>query len=304
MPVTLTCAECGSKFHVKPSRAKSGAKYCSQRCNGASRTVAALSTRNCLYCGTSFTWTACKNPTRKYCSSKCWGLHRGAKARRQSALRTEKQCTQCGMEKPLAQFYVSSGALDGKMSECAACRRRRNRKYYKTNRRLILRSVRSYYFANRERISQRTRRYVEAHKSETKARKRQYYIKNRDHARMRGRRYYQANKWRHSIASSNRRARIRGACGAHDWADIVRLWHRQTGECARCGVKFGKRPKDRGYHVDHVTPLSRGGSNWPRNLQLLCESSNCSKLDKTPAEYTLYLIQTGQREPPRGFFSR
>lgn len=35
-------------------------------------------------------------------------------------------------------------------------------------------------------------------------------------------------------------------------------------------------------HIDHITPLKLGGSNWPRNLQLLCASCNIIKNAKDP----------------------
>ena len=94
-------------------------------------------------------------------------------------------------------------------------------------------------------------------------------------------------------AARRRRVAVKNAEGQHEAADVTRLWHRQRGECARCGLRFGPRPEAGGFHVDHVTPLSRGGSDWPRNLQLLCAPCNLAKGSKTPAEFTLYLRRLG-----------
>jgi 5-methylcytosine-specific restriction endonuclease McrA len=37
--------------------------------------------------------------------------------------------------------------------------------------------------------------------------------------------------------------------------------------------------------IDHKLPLSRGGSNYPDNLQLLCKSCNDSKSARTMDEW-------------------
>lgn len=141
---------------------------------------------------------------------------------------------------------------------------------------------------------ERRREWERRNREEIAAKRRDSYLANRE------RRKKQATERYHKVkrterfralrraARSRRRAAQAGAPGSHGPADVLRLWHRQRGECARCGSRFGKRPSDGGYHVDHVTPLSRGGSDWPRNLQLLCPPCNLSKQGKTPAEFTLY----------------
>ena len=67
----------------------------------------------------------------------------------------------------------------------------------------------------------------------------------------------------------------RGASGHHTSADVQRLFDRQRGQCALCGVSIYA-----GFHVDHRMPICRGGSNNPDNLQLLCARCNLRKGSK------------------------
>lgn len=46
---------------------------------------------------------------------------------------------------------------------------------------------------------------------------------------------------------------------------------------------FTLAPKDR--TIDHVIPLSRGGTNWPSNLRPACRSCNSSKNNTLPTGY-------------------
>jgi len=54
----------------------------------------------------------------------------------------------------------------------------------------------------------------------------------------------------------------------------------QRWKCAVCAVGI----KDN-YHLDHITPLARGGKHEPRNLQLLCPTCNVRKSAKDPIAY-------------------
>ena len=80
-------------------------------------------------------------------------------------------------------------------------------------------------------------------------------------------------------AKSRRRALMRGAEGSFDQSDIDRLFALQKGCCTVCRTKLPK-----GFHVDHVVPLAKGGSNWPSNLQLLCRRCNNQKHVKDPLD--------------------
>lgn len=50
----------------------------------------------------------------------------------------------------------------------------------------------------------------------------------------------------------------------------IEVWRRDGGKCARCG----SREK---LEYDHIVPISKGGSNTARNIELLCEKHNRSK---------------------------
>jgi hypothetical protein len=50
------------------------------------------------------------------------------------------------------------------------------------------------------------------------------------------------------------------------------VWRRDSGKCVKC------RSQEK-LEFDHIIPVSKGGSNTARNIQLLCEKCNRSKRD-------------------------
>ena len=95
-----------------------------------------------------------------------------------------------------------------------------------------------------------------------------------------------SKRWRANhkeyISARNRgtKARRKGAIGTHTAADIKAQYARQKGKCYYCHARVGDT-----YHVDHVVPLARGGSNWPENLVISCPTCNMQKRDKLPHEW-------------------
>jgi len=50
----------------------------------------------------------------------------------------------------------------------------------------------------------------------------------------------------------------------------IAVWRRDQGKCVECGSKEK-------LEYDHIIPISKGGSNTERNIQLLCEKCNRKK---------------------------
>ena len=76
-------------------------------------------------------------------------------------------------------------------------------------------------------------------------------------------------------------AKVNGNGGSYTADDIKRLADEQGGLCAYCDSPWD--------HVDHKHPVSRGGTSWPENLQLLCAFHNASKGAMTDGEYRAYM---------------
>lgn len=118
---------------------------------------------------------------------------------------------------------------------------------------------------------------------------RTYAEQHREKINDRAKRWIQNNLDRHRASmrksKQNRRAREVAAEGKFTVKDIELLHVRQRGRCYWCRMKYGKK-----FHIDHVWPLKRGGSNGPENLVLSCPTCNLRKNAKTPMEFAGLLL--------------
>jgi 5-methylcytosine-specific restriction endonuclease McrA len=85
---------------------------------------------------------------------------------------------------------------------------------------------------------------------------------------------------------NRRRARKIKAGGSHSAEDIVLLRRIQKNRCTYCKRQLGD------YHVDHMIPLARGGSNGLENICLACPDCNRKKNTKTAEEFKRVLANS------------
>lgn len=220
---------------------------------------------------------------------------------------TTKTCPKCGETKPATtEFSHDKRARDGLQSKCKACnaayrdanRKRSNeyfRAHYAANKERVDKRNRAYYAANKEQMTayreankerrrQQRRAYRETHKKQESEQQRIYREANKEKTARIWHTWYIANRERviarAHVARHIRRGRIHNAEGTHSAADIRAQYKRQKNLCYWCREQLIKP-----YHIDHVVPLSRGGSNWPENIVISCPACNLSKGNRLPHEW-------------------
>lgn len=125
------------------------------------------------------------------------------------------------------------------------------------------------------------RAYARKRKDDFAKKHRAYYAANREAIKAKVKAYRQANPDARRAVKHAERARYRQAGGTFTRADLWSLYVEQDGCCFYCGHAFGVS----GYHVEHRTPIVRGGTNSPENLALACPSCNLAKGRKTDDEF-------------------
>ena len=112
-----------------------------------------------------------------------------------------------------------------------------------------------------------------------------WHKKNPEKARLVNKAWKSRNRIAVRAWESARRARIATVGGKYTPQDVEHLKIIQKGECYWCKQPFGEM-----FHVDHVWPISKGGSNGRENIALACPSCNCKKYNKTPMEFAARLF--------------
>lgn len=78
-----------------------------------------------------------------------------------------------------------------------------------------------------------------------------------------------------------RKARMRAAGKMATKEELAELYEQSEDSCMYCGIRLHKE-----YHLEHMTPIVRGGTNNIENLAIVCADCNLSKGDKTFEEWS------------------
>lgn len=174
-------------------------------------------------------------------------------------------CKGCGEAKPLTEYHKDANGTDGYRAKCKPCRSVYMKGYQETN--------------------------ADARREYTQRRMRENGDRVRELDRLR---YERDKEKRVALASEQvkiRRARLAGVI-TDPAVNVPALREIHGDACCYCGVEmsFIRRPRGSGLApnratLEHILPISRGGSHTFENTALACHRCNVSKNDKTPEEW-------------------
>lgn len=193
--------------------------------------------------------------------------------------------------------------------------RERKRRNYLRNRGIIREKRKRHYAHNCESIKERQRQYrinnadvvrlkdrVRGKSGKRKRAVRDYYAKNRGKilsqkveydARTKKQKSEYRKKYKDTLIGRivirlnnlKRKNTIRLVSdGSITKKEIIKMMQAQGCKCVYCPQKIQDN-----FHIDHKTPLSRGGRHTLSNAQLLCPPCNIKKRDKTHEEFLAIL---------------
>ena len=140
-----------------------------------------------------------------------------------------------------------------------------NKKYYQEHKRECAAHNKKHYekIKNNPKLEEKhilyAKEYYQTHKEEFAARKK---------------RWYKRNPGKVLEYNNNRRALKLRAKGTATAKQVQDRWEFYGNVCYLCG-KLAEA-------IDHIIPLSKGGSNWPANLRPICKLCNSTKGSKWP----------------------
>lgn len=146
---------------------------------------------------------------------------------------------------------------------------------------------RKYRADNPEWAKEQNRKFYAANKEQHSAQAKVWRAKNQEKIKAEKIKWREENREAHRTQRRNRRARKRNNGGSHTTADILDILRLQKFKCAACPTSLKNQP----YHVDHIIPLSKGGSNDRRNLQILCVPCN---LEKSALDAHVFMRRKGK----------
>jgi 5-methylcytosine-specific restriction endonuclease McrA len=227
-----------------------------------------------------------------------------------------KPCSKCGVEKPFTNEFFKRHSSGGLENRCVECHRAYCRDYFRRNRDHILEGFRAARAADPEFHRKRDKRYFDQHRERKRQTKKEQWAKadkaeqrrkveewkrtNPDKARaievrrnerlrtdpsLRAKATARVRLWRvaNPEAEAARRARRRaleiGAEGDYTRQHVHAILGLQDRKCYYCEASLAR------FDVDHFIQLSRGGTNYPDNIVVCCDSCNSSKGARLPWEW-------------------
>lgn len=166
-----------------------------------------------------------------------------------------RSCNKCGEEKDLKCFHSSTPTI------CRDCRNKYRREWRKKNPGRDAATAKRYRKRHPEKVKEAVRKYA------------------RNNPEILRRAQAMRDKDKHADVKRRRRGRKLSAKGSFTQKEFLKLCHSFENKCLKCGASFDIGGQY-GLVADHITPLSKGGSDYIFNIQCLCGTCNRKKHTK------------------------
>ncbi len=212
-----------------------------------------------------------------------------------------KECTTCGEAKVLGEYHVLKTGKYGKHPSCKACSKIANKAYNNKHKDKLKVQCKLYQEENQEAIQANKKAYREAHKVEKATNDKLYREANKEKIAAQKKKYRAENKDKialskklYSASEAGKAVKDRGNAkrelqiretrdGSVTKETLRELYEEQGGMCAICSCDLTQLKRSN-VHMDHIQPLSKGGSHVLENVQWTCMDCNLGKGNNTDDE--------------------
>jgi 5-methylcytosine-specific restriction endonuclease McrA len=196
-----------------------------------------------------------------------------------------KRCAKCGQEKPLTAFHKHRREPDGHQTRCKVCACATTRDWRARNRSVIRERIRARHATNPEPRRRSSRLDRERHGAKYQERGAAWYHANRERVLQKALTWQKVNRELANDRNQRRRARVKGA-PVVEKVDREAIIARDCSICQICGLIVA--PED--IHLDHIVPLSQGGTHTAANLRVTHSRCNLSRKRKNCTEQLPLLV--------------
>ena len=186
-----------------------------------------------------------------------------------------KVCNKCKELKPKTnEYFAFKNKAKGILkNECKMC----EKEYRKNNKEKLKEYFKEYYKNNKDKIKKNTKEYQENNKEKVREYKKEYRSRDKTKNMMKEylKEYQKNNKDKMIFYSSQRRVLRAGNGGSYTQEQYREMLEYFEYKCAYTGESI-----EDNLHIDHIIPVSKGGTSYIWNLIPVTPSANMSKSNK------------------------
>lgn len=169
-----------------------------------------------------------------------------------------KQCSKCGLEKDIDEFYKHSGHKDRRQSHCKICNNEASS---------------NYYMINKDKIDTRVNQYNKDNAEKRKV----YRLNNRGKIREYERQYFHTERGKQVKYNCKNKRRAMQDLSDVDISWLLRIKN-SANICPLCSVEMNEiRYDKRSKHIDHIIPINIGGLHMKDNVRFICQQCNLTR---------------------------